>query len=1037
MNLSAPFIFRPVATMLLNVAILLLGVMCFKFLPVAPLPDMDFPVITVSANLPGASPEVMAATVATPLERAFGSISGLQQMNSSSGQGSTNIMLVFEFNKDINDAARDVQAAINAARTLLPSGMPNNPSYRKINSAQAPIMLIAMTSDVLSKGQLYDVASTIVAQKIAQVPGVGDVQVGGSSLPAVRVELDPKLLAQYNVALSEVRQAISNSNLKKPKGFVENDRYFWQIQANDQLNEAEQYKSIVIRDDKGAIIRLQDVANVYDAVENRYNAGYYNNEDSILLIISKQSGANIIETIQGIKDALPGLKAVINPSISLNIAMDRSSGIKATLSEAEHTLVIAVILVILVVMLFLGHWHVAIIPALAVPVSIIGTFSVMYLMGFSLNNLSLMALIIAAGLVVDDAIVVLENIDRYIAMGMSPFRAALRGTKEVGFTLLSMNVSLVAVFLALLFAGGILSKLFREFAITLSVTIIISLLVSLTLTPMLCSKWLKRHDHEAKSKKTWLHIFQKFFNKLTSLYQVSLAWSLKHSRLTMLILLATIGLNVYLYVIIPKTFLPEQDTGVLWGFIRGDNAMSFQVMQPKVDELRRHILSDPGVENVAGFIGGGRSINNSMIIVRLKPLSERKDSAQKIIDRLRDKTPKVPGARMFLMSAQDIQLNTRQGQQSDSEFQLLGDDLDLLRKWTIKVADAFRQIPQITNVDADDNQGAQQISLQIDREMAKRLGIDMRDVIDVLNNSFSQRQISTIFNSLNQYRVIMEVNPKYAQYPDMLKDLQVITKNGERVPLSAFSSYSYSLEKDNVKHEGQFASSYITFDLATGVNLGEATQAINDAVALLNIPKEIQAKMGGASNALESSMQGQPLMILMALVIVYIVLGILYESYIHPLTILSTLPSAGVGALLALMMLNTPFSLISLLGLFLLIGIVKKNAILMIDLAIQFERQKGMSSREAIQEACILRFRPILMTTMAAILGAVPLMLGGAEGSEMRQPLGITIVGGLILSQLLTLYTTPVVYLYFDRLSNWWRHRHPKKIADDVSGETV
>lgn len=1037
MNLSAPFIIRAIATMLLNVAILLLGLVCYHLLPVAPLPEMDFPVITVDAKLPGASPEVMASTVATPLERAFGSISGIQMMNSSSGQGSTRIMLVFDMKRDVNDAARDVQAAINAARDLLPSGMPNNPTYRKINPSQAPIMLLAMTSDILSKGQLYDVASTVVAQKISQIKGVGDVQIGGSSLPAVRIELDPKLLAQYKVSLSEVRSTITQSNLRKPKGYLENDNYLWQIEANDQLTKAEQYKPLVIRYDHGAAIRLQDVANVYDAVENRYNAGYYNTNDAILLIISKQSGANVIETISGIKAALPGLQAVIHPSIDLNIAMDRSPGINSTLTEAEYTLLIAVVLVILVVLLFLGHWQAAMIPALAVPVSIIGTFSIMYLLGFSLNNFSLMALIVAAGLVVDDAIVVLENITRYIDKGMAPFKAALKGTKEVGFTLLSMNVSLVAVFLALLFAGGMLSRLFKEFAVTLSVTIIVSLFVSLTLTPMLCAKLLKRHNvSDAVPKRA--SVFQRFFNKLTYYYRVSLGFVLRHALFTLLTLFITIGLNIYLYAHIPKTLLPEQDTGMLWGFIRGDDALSFQVIQPKVDQVRSYVLSDPAVETVAGFIGGGRSINNAMMIVRLKPLSERTDSAKDVINRLRDNMPNVPGVQMFLMAAQDLQLNMRQNQSSDNDYVILADDLKLLRKWTVIVADAFRKIPQITNINADDNEGAQQISLEIDREMARRLGVEMDEIIDVLNNSFSQRQISTIFNSLNQYRVVMEVNPIYAQHPDVLKDLQVITKTGARVSLSEFSSYQYTLQKDSVKHEGQFAASYVSFDVATGYTLEQAIQAVDKTLASLNIPKEVQVRVGGAGEALQKSMGGQPAMILLALVIVYIVLGILYESYIHPLTILSTLPSAGVGALLALLLLDTPFSLISLLGLFLLIGIVKKNAILMVDLAIQFERQKGMDPRSAIQEACILRFRPILMTTMAAILGAIPLMIGSGEGSEMRQPLGITIVGGLILSQILTLYTTPVVYLYFDRLSVWWRKkRQVKNKASNVINEVI
>lgn len=1012
--------------MLCNIAILLLGILCFRLLPVAPLPDMDMPVITVTASMPGASPEVMASTVATPLERAFGSISGVQQMNSSSSQSTTNIILVFDFNKNIDDAAREVQAAINAARDLLPSGMPTNPTYRKISASQAPIMMVTMTSDVLTKGQLYDLASTITAQKISQVDGVGDVQVGGSSLPAVRIELEPKMLAHYNISLSEVREAIAGANVRKPKGFLENTAYQWQITANDQLTKAAQYKPLVIRYDNGAAIRLQDVAKVYDAAENRYNFGYFNNQDAILLIISKQAGANIIKTTQGIKDALPMLKAVMPESVSLNVVMDRSTGIKATLDDAEDTLIIAVILVVLVVLLFLGRWRAALIPALAVPVSIIGAFTVMYLLGFSLNNLSLMALIVAAGLVVDDAIVVLENIARYIDEGLSPMRAALKGTREIGFTLISMNVSLVAVFLALLFAGGLISKLFTEFAVTLSVTIVISLLVSLTLTPMLCARWLRKEDVNDNAN-LWQRWFNHFFSRLTYYYRVTLGWALKHSRLMLLLFFVTFGLNIYLYAAISKTFLPEQDTGVLWGFIRGDDAMSFQGMQPKVELLRNFILNDSAVENVAGFIGGRNSVNNSMLIIRLKSKDERKESAQDIINRLRDHAPEVAGARMFLMAVQDINLNHRQNQTSDSEYQLLGDDLALLRKWTVIIADAFKKIPQITNVDADDNAGAQQIYLSIDREAAKRLGINISDVMDVLNNSFSQRQISTIFNPLNQYRVVMEVNPKYGQYPDVLKDLQVITTAGERVPLSAFTTIDYSLEKDKVKHEGQFASSYITFDLATGVSLDEAVAAIEKTVAELNVPKEIQAKMGGTGAAFQAAMMGQPLMILMALVIVYIVLGILYESYIHPLTILSTLPSAGVGALLALMLLKTPFSLISLLGLFLLIGIVKKNAILMIDLALQFERNKAMPARQAIEEASILRFRPILMTTLAAILGAVPLMIGGAEGAEMREPLGITIVGGLVFSQLLTLYTTPVIYLYFDHLSHWRSRRRAKK----------
>ncbi|MCY1494199.1 Multidrug resistance protein MdtC [compost metagenome] len=1022
MNLSAPFIRRPVATMLLSLAILLVGALSFGLLPVAPLPQMDFPVITVQANLAGASPEIMASSVTTPLERSLGSISGITQMSSRTGQGNTRITLQFEADREINGAARDVQAAINASRNLLPSGMRSMPTYKKVNPAQAPIMVLSLTSDILQKGQLYDLASTILAQSLSQVTGVGEVQVGGSSLPAVRVELEPQLLNQYGISLDEVRRTITEANVRRPKGAVEDAERHWQVQANDQLERAKDYQPLIIRYQDGAALRLSDVARVRDAVEDRYNSGFYNDNDAVLLVINRQSGANIIETIESIKAQLPALQAVLPASVQLNVAMDRSPVIRATLHEAERTLLIAVALVIGVVFLSLGSFRASLIPALAVPVSLIGTFAVMYLWGFSLNVLSLMALILAAGLVVDDAIVVLENIARHIDNGEKPFKAALLGTREVGFTLLSMNLSLVAVFVSILFMGGIVGQLFKEFSITLAAAILVSLLVSLTLTPMLCARWLKPHSGRETGLQRWSH---RANERLVALYDRSLGWVLRHPRLTLLSLLATIGLNVFLYVVVPKTFLPTQDTGQLIGFIRGDDGLSFSVMQPKMEIFRRAVLKDPAVESVAGFIGGAGGINNAFMIVRLKPLKDRGIDAQRVIQRLRENLPKVPGGRLMLMADQDLMFGGSRGDDSSQyQYLLQTDELSKLRDWLPKVAEALKGLPELTALDAREGRGAQQVSLQIDREQARRLGVDMAMVSTVLNNAYSQRQISTIYDVLNQYQVVMEVNPKYAQDPSTLEQVQLITADGQRVPLSAFARYEYSLQDDRVNHEGQFAAESISFDLAPGVSLDEASRAIDRAVAAIGLPTDVIGRMSGAGDAFKQTQQNQPWMILGALVLVYLVLGILYESYIHPLTILSTLPSAGVGALLTILLLGSQFSLISLLGLFLLIGIVKKNAILMIDLALQLERDEGLAPAESIRRACLLRLRPILMTTLAAILGAVPLLFGGAEGAEMRQPLGMTIIGGLILSQILTLYTTPVVYLYLDRARhrfNRWR----------------
>lgn len=1033
MSLSGPFIKRPVATMLLSLAIMLLGGVSFGLLPVSPLPQMDFPVIVVQASLPGASPEVMASTVATPLERSFGAIAGVNTMSSRSSQGSTRVILQFDLDRDINGAAREVQAAINASRNLLPSGMRSMPTYKKVNPSQAPIMVLSLTSDVLEKGQLYDLASTILSQSLSQVQGVGEVQIGGSSLPAVRIELEPQSLNQYGVALDDVRNTIANANVRRPKGSVEDDQRLWQVQANDQLEKARDYESLIIHYNGGAALRLKDVAKVSDGVEDRYNSGFFNDDAAVLLVINRQAGANIIETVNEIKAQLPALQAVLPASVKLNLAMDRSPVIKATLHEAEMTLLIAVALVILVVFLFLGNFRASLIPTLAVPVSLVGTFAVMYLYGFSLNNLSLMALILATGLVVDDAIVVLENISRHIDQGVRPMKAAYLGAQEVGFTLLSMNVSLVAVFLSILFMGGIIESLFREFSITLAAAIVVSLLVSLTLTPMLCARWLKPHTPGQENRlQRWS---QRTNDWMVGKYATSLDWVLRHKRLTLLSLFVTIGVNIALYIVVPKTFLPQQDTGQLIGFVRGDDGLSFSVMQPKMEIFRRAVLKDEAVESVAGFIGGSNGTNNAFMLVRLKPIKERNISAQKVIERLRKEMPKVPGAQLMLMADQDLQFGGgREQTTSQYSYILQSGDLGALREWYPKVVTALRALPELTAIDAREGRGARQVTLIVDRDQAKRLGVDMDMVTAVLNNAYSQRQISTIYDSLNQYQVVMEVNPKYAQDPITLKQVQVITADGARIPLSTIAHYENSLENDRVSHEGQFASESIAFDMAEGVTVEQGSAAIERAIAKVGLPEDVIAKMAGTADAFAATQKSQPWMILGALVAVYLVLGVLYESYIHPLTILSTLPSAGVGALLSIYALGGEFSLISLLGLFLLIGVVKKNAILMIDLALQLERQQGMAPLESIRNACLQRLRPILMTTLAAILGALPLLLSRAEGAEMRQPLGLTIIGGLIFSQVLTLYTTPVVYLYLDKL----RHRFNKwrGVRTDAALET-
>ena len=1021
MRFFALFIHRPVATTLLTLAIAIAGVMGFRLLPVSPLPQVDFPVIVVSASLPGASPETMASSVATPLERALGRIAGINEMTSMSSLGSSRVILQFDLDRDINGAARDVQAAINAAQSLLPSGMPNRPSYRKVNPSDAPIMILTLTSDTYSQGQLYDFASTQLAQRIAQTEGVGDVSVGGSSLPAVRVELNPGALFNQGVSLDSVRQAISSANVRKPQGALENPQQRWQLQTNDELKTAADYQPLIIHYNNGSAVRLGDVAEVKDSVQNVRNAGMTNAKPAIIMTVSRAPDANIIATIDRIRAELPDLQENIPASIQLNIAQDRSPTIRASLAEVEQSLAIAIALVILVVFIFLRSGRATLIPAVAVPVSLIGTFAAMYLCGFSLNNLSLMALTIATGFVVDDAIVVLENISRHVEAGVKPINAALQGVREVGFTVLSMSVSLVAVFIPLLLMEGLPGRLFREFAVTLSVSIGLSLIISLTLTPMMCA-YLLRHQPARAQRRT--RGFGRLLNALQQGYGRSLNWVLGHARWVLALFLATIALNVWLYVSIPKTFFPEQDTGRLMGFIQADQSISFQAMRSKLEDFMKIVREDPDVDNVTGFTGGSRTNSGSMFI-SLKPLSERSSSAQQVIARLRGKLAKEPGANLFLMAVQDIRAGGRQANAS-YQYTLLADDLGALREWEPKIRDALAKLPVLTDVNSDQQDKGSELDLVYDRETMARLGISVSDANNLLNNAFGQRQISTIYQPLNQYKVVMEVAPPYTQDVSALEKMFVINNEGKAIPLSYFASWRPANAPLSVNHQGLTAASTISFNLPDGGSLSDATAAIERTMTALSVPPTVRGAFAGTAQVYQDTLRSQLFLILAAIATVYIVLGVLYESYIHPLTILSTLPSAGVGALLALELFGAAFSLIALIGIMLLIGIVKKNAIMMVDFALDAQRRGGISAREAIFQASLLRFRPIMMTTLAALFGALPLVLTSGDGAELRQPLGVTIAGGLLMSQLLTLYTTPVVYLYFDRLQT--RLRRGKKL---------
>jgi multidrug efflux pump len=1024
-NISAPFISRPVATTLLVIAIALAGGVAFRLLPIAPLPQVDFPTISVNAGLPGASPETMASSVATPLERQFGRIASVTEMTSSSSLGSSSITLQFELTRNIDAAARDVQAAINAARGYLPANLPNNPSYRKVNPADSPIFMIALTSPVLTKGQMYDAASSIMAQKLAQVGGVGQVSVGGSALPGVRIELNPMQLNKYGIGLEQVRTALSGQNANTPKGHFSDGHTMFEVGANDQLFNAIDYEPLIVAYKNGSAVHVSDIGQAVDSVEDLRNAGYANGKPSVLVVIFRQPGANIIETVDRIRVLLPQLQAAIPQSISLKVMMDQTVTIRASVRDVERTLIISICLVILVVFIFLRNGRATFIPGVVVPVSLVGTFGVMYLLGYTLDNLSLMALCVSTGFVVDDAIVVIENITRYLEQGMSPLAAALKGAQEIGFTVMTISVSLISVFIPLLLMGGVVGRLFREFAVTLSVSIVVSMLVSLTATPMMCAHLLKE-----KTEHGWFYrVTDKFFVAMVNFYGRTLTTVLRFSFVTVVVLLATIALNIYLYIRVPKGFFPQQDTGRMGGSILGDQDTSFQSMDQILQRMMKIMVDDDAIDTVNGFTGGGGggggggAANGARMFIQLKPLGQRGKepsiSVDQVIARLRPKLARVPGATLFLQAAQDLRVGGR-GSNAQYQYTMRGDNLSELIDFAPKMLTELKKQPMIADVNSDlQNKGLQSL-ITYDRGTAARFGISPQLIDNTLYDAFGQRQVSTMYRTLNQYHVVMEVAPAYWQSPEFLSQIWVRSPAGQEVPLSAIAHYATATAPLSVAHQGLFPAITISFNLLPGKALGDAVEGIDAASAKVGKPATIQAAFAGTAQAYQQSLSTQPFLIMTALATVYIVLGILYESYIHPITILSTLPSAGVGAMLALLVTNTELSIIAIIGIILLIGIVKKNAIMMIDFALAAERHEGKSPRDSIFEACMLRFRPILMTTAAALLGALPLALGRGTGAELRRPLGTTIIGGLLLSQVLTLYTTPVVYLYFDRLQHWW-----------------
>jgi hydrophobe/amphiphile efflux-1 (HAE1) family protein len=1012
MNISAPFIRRPVATSLLTIALLMAGALSYNMLPVAPLPQVEFPTININAALPGASPETMASAVATPLERQFGRIANVTQMTSTSQLGSTSIVLQFDLNRNIDAAARDVQAAINAARGQLPTNLPSNPTWKKVNPADAPILILALTSETATKPQMYDVGSSILAQKLAQIDGVGQVFVGGSALPAVRAEVNPMQLSNLGVGIEQVRTALSNANANAPKGELSTIQQGDLVNANDQLFHASEYATQIVSYKNGAPVRLSDVSTVVDSMEDVHTAGLANGKPAVLLVIFRQPGANIIGTVDRVRAVLPQLQASISPAIRIDVVVDRTTTIRSSVKDVQITLIISVVLVILVVFAFLRNVWATIIPSVAVPLSLIGTFGAMYLLGYSLDNLSLMALTISTGFVVDDAIVVIENITRYIEKGMAPVQAAYRGAREIGFTVLSMSTSLIAVFIPILLMGGIVGRLFREFAVTLSVAVGISMVVSLTTTPMMCALFLKPEKNE---KHNWLYrLSERGFQWMHEEYDRGLRWVLRHQPVMLVATFLTIGLAVYLYIVIPKGFFPQQDTGRVNGGILASQDISFQSFQKKMAELIDIMKADPAVDSVVGFTGGQGAQNTGRVFASLKPISERKLPVDLVIARLRGKMSHVPGATLYLQAVQDVQIGGRLAN-AQYQYTLQGDNLADLLDFAPKLEQRLHTLKELKDISSDQQNHGLQASLVIDRDTASRLGLTPALIDNVLYDAFGQRQVSTMYEGINQYHVVMEVDPKFGQSPDALNNIYVPSTNGTEVPLSAFTHYEQTQTSLAISHQGQFPAVTFSFNLTPGIALGDAVTAITQVERTIGMPTSIHPSFQGTAQAYQDSLKSEPWLILAALVAVYIVLGVLYESYVHPITILSTLPSAGVGALLALLICRTELSIIALIGIILLIGIVKKNAIMMIDFALYAERTHGMSPEDSIYQACLLRFRPIMMTTAAALFGGIPIAIGGGVGSELRRPLGIAIVGGLIVSQMLTLFTTPVLYLYLDR----------------------